>query len=258
MLSPLATALRRNDPDRFLTALFAPAEKREMLFLLYAFDRELARAHAVASDPTIALIRLQWWREVVEGASRRHELATPLATALADGVFDRADLLGMIEGREAAEPVLATVQEWQSCLLAGEGGTAVAAGRLLGASGDALEALRLLGAAYGAARLLREASTGTHRGTALLPEEMLTPLGLSPEGLSGNTATLQPALARLTVITRGWLHEGRRRCLPRPVLAAGLPAVLARRDLRRIGQPLAPRGLGDRLAVTSAALRGAV
>ena len=60
--------VRRHDPDRFLTALFAPPEKRDALLTLYAFNHELARAREVASEPPLALIRLQWWREVVEGA----------------------------------------------------------------------------------------------------------------------------------------------------------------------------------------------
>jgi len=40
--------------------------------------------------------------------------------------------------------------------------------------------------------------------------------------------------------------------------AAALPAVLARRDLRRIGAPVRPRGLGDRLAVMAAAMIGRI
>ncbi len=42
--SSLAGFVRRYDPDRFLTALFAPPEKREALLALYAFNHELARA----------------------------------------------------------------------------------------------------------------------------------------------------------------------------------------------------------------------
>ena len=34
---------------------------------LYAFNHELARAREAVSEPPLALIRLQWWREVVEG-----------------------------------------------------------------------------------------------------------------------------------------------------------------------------------------------
>jgi phytoene synthase len=45
--------------------------------------------------------------------------------------------------------------------------------------------------------------------------------------------------------------------LPRAVLAAGLPAVLARRDLARLGQS-APRGIADKLAVLAAFLSARV
>jgi phytoene synthase len=87
MLSPLAGLVRRHDPDRFLTALFAPPERRETLFVLYAFNHELARAREVTSHPTLALLRLQWWREIVEGAERQHEIAAPLRAALAAGAL---------------------------------------------------------------------------------------------------------------------------------------------------------------------------
>src|SRR5271165_4395269 len=93
--------LRRADPDRFFCTLFAPSGQREALALLYLFNHELARAHEVASEPLLAMIRLQWWREVVEGASRKHEVATPLSAALEAGVFAREDLLKLIEAREA-------------------------------------------------------------------------------------------------------------------------------------------------------------
>ncbi|MHB0688998.1 squalene/phytoene synthase family protein, partial [Roseomonas mucosa] len=54
------------------------------------------------------------------------------------------------------------------------------------------------------------------------------------------------------------------RDLPKPAVAAALPLVLARRDLRRIAdradlaQPPGPRGGADRLAVAWAGLRGRV
>jgi hypothetical protein len=52
-----------------------------------------------------------------------------------------------------------------------------------------------------------------------------------------------------------WL--GTPRGMRRPVIAAALPAVLARRDLA-YGAPAGPRGLTDRLAVAWAAARGVV
>ena len=71
--------------------------------MLYAFNHELARAREVASEPMLALIRLQWWREVVEGTRRRHEVAGPLGAALDTGVLRAEDLAGMIDGREAVQ-----------------------------------------------------------------------------------------------------------------------------------------------------------
>src|SRR5580704_10055334 len=154
MLDPIAALVRRHDPDRFLTALFAPSEHRDALLTLYAFDHELARAREVTSEPHLALIRLHWWREIVEGARRRHEVATPLAALLDSGLVAPDALLPIIDAYEIeTEPCIATLTAWRSWLLAGAGGIAIAAGQLLGTP-DA-ESLRPLGAAYGAARVIR-------------------------------------------------------------------------------------------------------
>ncbi len=97
----LLSRLRRADPDRHFSVLFAPAEKRERLALLYLFNNELARAREVASNPMLALIRLQWWREVVQGSRKKHELATPLSDALDAGLLPREELLALVDAREA-------------------------------------------------------------------------------------------------------------------------------------------------------------
>jgi phytoene synthase len=257
MLDPLAEMVRRHDPDRFLTALFAPEDRRPALFTLYAFNHELARAREVASEPMLALIRLQWWREVVQGADRRHEVATPLSRAIADGALAPADLLAMIEARETeAEPSIPTLAAWRDFLLRGAGGLAVAAGRLLGAPEP--ERLRPLGAAYGAAGMLRSVAALAAQRRCLLPEDVLAAHGLVPEGVVLNPAdpALCPALRLLAAEGRRLLEAGRGLRLPRRALAAGLPAVLARRDLSRSIPGAGPRGLPDRLAVTLAGLIG--
>ncbi|MEJ1976493.1 MAG: squalene/phytoene synthase family protein [Acetobacteraceae bacterium] len=163
-LSPVGGLVRRADPDRFLTALFAPAARREALFTLYAFNAELARARDVASNPVLALIRLQWWREVVEGTAKSHEVASPLTGLLEAGLLDRAELLALVEAREAETDEIATLADWRAYLLAGAGGLAMAAGRLLGAPGAA--GLRLLGAGYGAAGMLRSVTALAGGGAA--------------------------------------------------------------------------------------------
>jgi len=258
-LSPCATLVRTHDPDRFLATLFAPPAGREALFTLYAFNHELARAREAVSEPTLALIRLQWWREVVEGTAKRHEVATPLSAAIAQGALLPADLMAMIDGREVeADPTIPTRTAWFDYLAGTAGAVMLAAGRALGAQGALLDRLRVLGTGHGVAGQLRNVPALARAGRVLLPEDVLGAHGLSVHDVTAgqNEAELRGALAELAADGRALL-AGVRGKLPRPVVAAALPAVLARRDLGRAVPPLA-RGLGDRLAVLVAAQRAAV
>lgn len=86
-LTACAGLVQRADPDRFMAAMAAPVSVRGQLFVLYAFNIEVARAPWVTNEPEIAAIRLQWWRdalaEIATGkAVRRHEVVTPLAGIL--------------------------------------------------------------------------------------------------------------------------------------------------------------------------------
>jgi phytoene synthase len=267
-MDPLLDFVRRHDPDRFLTALFAPPDKRPALLALYAFNHELARAREATHEPALALIRLHWWREVVQGAVRAHEVATPLTIALEAGALAPTDLLAIIDAREAeADPVIATLNDWLAYLRGTAGGLAVAAARLLGAATP--EALRDPGAAYGAAGVLRAVPALARQSRCLLPADVLAAHGLSPEAVpetmlrTPDAPAMHAVLATLATTGRSLLANAPRR-LPRPVIAAALPAVLARRDLSRFlrrpsPSPLATsppaRGIGDRLAVTLAAAR---
>src|SRR5689334_4682741 len=81
-LSAAAAIVRRHDRDRYQTALFAPADRRETLFALYAFNYEVARVRETVTQPMLGQIRLQWWREVIAASyagapARRHEIVQP-------------------------------------------------------------------------------------------------------------------------------------------------------------------------------------
>lgn len=260
MLSTCAEIVRRHDPDRFLTALFAPPEIRETLFTLYAVNHELARAREVVSNPMLALIRLQWWREVAEGARRRHEVAGPLGDALDSGALHAPDLLGMIEGREAEADAIETEAAFREYVRATAGGVAVAAGRALGAGEAALDALRDFGAAYGAAGILRSIPTLAQQSRCMLPQDLLAQHGLDPADVIADPrqSNVAPVRARIAAIGSEWLMAGQAVGLPRAAIPAALPAVLARRDLQRGADRLPIRGFGDRLWVTIAAIRGRI
>jgi phytoene synthase len=82
-----ANFIRQHDPDRFLISLLAPRQHRAALWVLFAFNYEIAKTREVVSDTTIGLIRLQWWRdalsEIYDGkAPRKHEVVTPLADVI--------------------------------------------------------------------------------------------------------------------------------------------------------------------------------
>ncbi len=265
----LATLVRTHDPDRFLTALFAPPADRDALLTLYAFDRELSRARSVASEPHLALIRLHWWREVVEGAPRRHEVATPLSALLDAGRLPRDLLLRIVDAREIeTEPEIATLALWREWLQEGAGGIAVAAATLLGAPSP--EEFRPLGAAEGAARVVRWNRSFAAHGRCLLPLDLLAEAGLGvADAISAAAAPstkAAPAEAGVEAVSRRLIQEGRDWLakapsgrLPRAWIAAALPAVLARRDLRRGTASFpGPRGLGDRLAVAFSGAIGRV
>lgn len=259
MNEAIGEIVRRHDPDRFLTALFAPPEKRDALLTLYAFNHELARAREVVSEPPLALIRLQWWREVVEGARRRHGIAEPLNTAIQAGELRRDDLMAIITAREAeAEPAIETLPAWLDYLLGTAGGLAVAAAYLLGAHDP--ERLRPLGAAYGVAGVLRSVTATAQQGRCLLPLDVLAEHGLSPEAViaAPDAEPVLSVLRRLALEGQSLLAQAPSRRLPRQAIAAALPAVLARRDLKRVPFNPVQRGLGDRLAVVAAAMTGRV
>jgi phytoene synthase len=240
--------------------LFAPPARRETLLLLYAFNHELARAREVGREPGLALIRLHWWREVLQGARRRHEVAGPLGEALDRGELRAEDLLGLVDAREAeADDAIATRADWFSYLDGTAGALAAAAGRALGTPPALVARLRALGTAYGVAGQLRSISVLARQGRCLLPLDVLGARGLVAEAVAA-----RPDDPRLDAVRADLAAEGQRLlraaggAFPRGQIAAALPAVLARRDLR---QPVAvanPRGLADRLAVLFAYATGRV
>ncbi len=104
-LSPCGAIVRTQDPDRYLCALFAGRKEREALFAVLAFNHEVSKTRDVVSDPLLGQIRLQWWREaidgVIAGTPRRHEVMLPLAEAFGTFGLARAPFDLLLDAREA-------------------------------------------------------------------------------------------------------------------------------------------------------------
>src|SRR5215213_4875844 len=101
--SACESLVRESDPDRYFAALFAPAEKRPHLYALYAFNLEIARVREAVSDPMLGDIRLQWWRDALQGEARGDVRANPVAAALDETIvrfrLPRASLVDLIDAR---------------------------------------------------------------------------------------------------------------------------------------------------------------
>lgn len=80
--------------ESYLSALLAPRHVRDDLVVLAAFVGEMARIPFLVSEPTLGDIRLQWWRDWLEGLGRQETTITTgnqLADAFAQ-VIKRHDL----------------------------------------------------------------------------------------------------------------------------------------------------------------------
>lgn len=86
-LSYCGRLVREQDSDRFFLSMFVPADRREDVWALMAFNHEIAKTREVVSETQLGLIRLQWWRDQIAniyagGSIPEHEILKPLATAI--------------------------------------------------------------------------------------------------------------------------------------------------------------------------------
>ena len=245
-LSSCAAELRRHDPDRFLTALFAPAERREALFALYAFNLEVARAREMVSEPMLGRIRLQWWREAIEGiyagSPRRHYVVDPLAAAVARHGLARASFGRLLDAREAdmeaeGPGTLAALVDYA------EGSSASLVDLALQILGDETlpaptrEAGRRVGIAWALAGLLRAVPFHARARRLYLPADLVGMAGLRRDDLF--ELRRPPALAAVVrqVADAARAELSAARALPRPpraLLPALLPGTLAGLYLKRL------------------------
>ena len=65
----LMRTLRAADPDRYLSMLYAPQDRRADLLALYAFNAEIAGIRDRVSEPMPGEIRLQWWRDMIDAGT---------------------------------------------------------------------------------------------------------------------------------------------------------------------------------------------
>jgi phytoene synthase len=88
-------------PERALAVAYAPPAARRGLATLFALDERLERLALHTAEPTLAMIRLAWWRDQLAELAGGPPPADPLLLAARDLGLDDATLAGVAEGWEA-------------------------------------------------------------------------------------------------------------------------------------------------------------
>ncbi|MBM3559040.1 MAG: squalene/phytoene synthase family protein [Alphaproteobacteria bacterium] len=272
-LSWCAQEVRRHDPDRFLVSLFLPAERREAVFALTAFNNELVRAQEAASEPMLGAIRLQWWREGVAGIAagevRAHPVLAALAAPVRSGDIVPSALLELVDARECDlddSPIrdLAALQHYAAST---GGRLATVMATMIGVDDDAGRSIAGdAGTAYALAGLMTSIPAFAGQDRILLPADRLAAHGIRAAdvkaGMSGRKlAPVVADIARLIVDHRRRIRSGARLLPPRArgiLLFGTLAGIHLARLLRVGGDPwrLPPRQAPPALRLWVAAITG--
>jgi 15-cis-phytoene synthase len=235
--------LRAADKDRFLATLFAPAEHRDALFALYAFNVEIARVREVVREPVAGEIRLQWWHDVLGGGGRGEVAAHPVAAALLASIaryrLPPGRLKALIEARrfDLYDEPMATLADLEVYADGASASLIALAAQILAAGGEIGALSHHAGLAHAVAGLLAAFPIHAARGQLFIPLEVLARHGADRQDAKGPPATPQllAALAELRMRARGHLGAAQQLLATAPaVVPALLPVALAAPTLARM------------------------
>lgn len=237
-------ALRRSDPDRYLSTLYAPQPVRGDLETLYRFNAEIAAIRDRIREPLPGEVRIQWWRDALAGGEaaaggyplaeallaviERHSLPLDAFDRYLDArIFDlyddpmptRSDLEGYCGETASALIQLAAM------MLEPEAAPAFAA-----AAGHA-------GCAQAIAGLVRLLPLHRARGQCYVPADILAAAGASRDDIvaAGDGEAASRAVGAFVELGREHAarFETEARGMPASLRPAFLPAALARPYLER-------------------------
>lgn len=196
-----AALVRREEHDRYLTALYARGADQPILFALYAFHAEIAKIRDVVSDPILGEMRLAWWRESIEGLfkgeARQHDVILALRDVLEQCPIERADLDALIDARgpDLYDEQPQSLEDLESYLQATSGGIQKLAAKALGGGEATWQAGEAVGLAWGLSGILRALPFHVAQGRIYIPRSMMEEAGLTnPERPEGEQ---KAALARI-------------------------------------------------------------
>ena len=237
-------ALQETDRDRYLASLLTPADRRTAIVALYAYNAELGRVRDLVREPLPGEVRLQYWRDLLEGSAHGETAANPVAAELLRAVetwrLPVAPLVSMADARifDLYDDPMETTTMFEG--YAGE--TAAALIQLAAlvldakAAEGAAEIAGHAGVALAVAGALLLMPIHRVRGQVYLPTQILASVGLDREAfLAGETdGRLSAAIQAFAGFGLDHLRRARAAGrIPKSLLPAFLPVTLAEPVLKR-------------------------
>lgn len=239
--------LRDSDRDRYLACLLSPQAHRPALAALYAFNAELARIRDVVREPLPGEVRLQYWRDLLEGRDHGATAANPVAAALLGAIdtykLPRAPLLAMVEAR--LFDLYDDPMESRGMLEGYAGETASALIQLASlvldadAAAGAAEMAGHAGVAQAIAGALLLMPLHRSRGQVFVPMDLLRAVGLDRDAFLAGEDRARVSAAVEAFAGLGREHLGRAAIsgkIARPIVPAFLTAALAEPVLKAAGR----------------------
>jgi phytoene synthase len=214
-----AALVQKHDSDRHVAILFAPAERRRHLHALQAFSLEIAGIRAAAKEPGPGEIRLQWWREVLDGTRAEEGAGHPVGLAIRDTIercrLPLQPLQDLIDAR-SFDLYDDPPADWTALEgYCGETSSAlVSLSSIILTGGEAAadaDAAGHAGVAYSLTGLLRAFPWHARRGQVFLPQALLTAVGVDREDIVSGTDSpgLRAVLAEMRARARDHLAKAR-------------------------------------------------
>ena len=189
-----------------------PAPRRAAISALYAYCREVDDVVDEVSDPSVARVKLAWWRTEVDAifsGTPQHPVALALAQAVERHGIAQAHLLTVIDGMQMDLDKVRYVDfaelETYCDRVAGVVGLMSAA--IFGyEDASTLVYARKLGVAFQLTNIIRDVGEDARRGRIYLPQDELARFGVPPSDVL--RACWSPAFAELmrfeTERARAW------------------------------------------------------
>lgn len=237
-----AQLVREHDFERYAATLFVVPRARRPLLALAAFNVELRRIRDHVSQPLPGEIRLQWWRDLIDGDARGSVEANPVAAELMAAVSNhdlpRSELSRLVDARVFDlydDPMLSLDMLERYCDDT-VGRLFSLSARILGGTSEAVaHAAHHAGIAQGIVKAIEKLPLHAARRQLYLPQDVLNDAGAKEADIFAGRSTpeLQAAIRVLAEVARSHRDKASDLLIAVPADAKRvfLPLALVRRAL---------------------------